>query len=497
MPWVDIPLATGQAEEVASGASYVSDAELQNLQFKPNPPGSRTPFHIASVPTLSTTGITTPGSGVIRGVQRGNAYNGSVSAGNKFVVVVQGTDIYYASPNTFTWFGPVVSKPGTRFCRMVDAGTHMVIVSDETTASENARCFDYSAAATQPSGVTAPTDATYQDGFTFYLKPSTGAIYSSDLDDPTTVDALNFTTVDALPGSVQALASKARELFVLCSESTQHYYNAGAGGFPMARSSPGLVEKGIYNDYNVSGVSAFGRNTLAEHGPYLYWLGPDCRVYRMAGLQPEALSTPWVERYIKANLSANKWGFVCTVDGLSYYMLSGCAESTTATTLVCDLQTGLWHKRKSPLTGGACLSYGVDTYGTVPKALVAANNANAGATSGTLYILDPVGTNDSGASSQTDRVMTLPQFAPAGGQRCAMSELFLDMQAPSTTGTMTVQWSDDGGTTWSSAVAGVTTTGGIRWQRLGMFRQRILRFNFQVASKIAIMGARARVEAAA
>ena len=75
-----------------------------------------------------------------------------------------------------------------------------------------------------------------------------------------------------------------------------------------------------------------------------------------------------------------------------------------------------------------------------------------------------------------------------------MPELCLDMQKPSTAGTITLQWSDDGGLSYTT---GVTNTGAnqrTRFQRLGSFYQRIIRLTFLIASRIAIMGVRARIE---
>ncbi len=473
---VDIPLATGLGEDESS---YVSDLELTNLMLKPNPPGSRKPFHISSVPTLSSSGMSTPTTGAIRGMCRDQ------DTGNLWVV--QGTSVYVGGPGSWI-FADVFA--GTDACRMIYTGTHIVIVD-----GTNAACFNTATAASDGISIAGWIDATYQDGYTVYADALSQSFYVSSLDDPTMISALDFTTADALPGNIVGIASVNREVSAFKTGSIEHYFNAGGSGFPFSRTSPGVIERGCWPPRtNSLSLLLQGVNTIQEYGGRVYWLGDDGRVYRKQGYQAEAISTPWVDRYLKDNISGVVlFGSVYTLDGSAHYAISGFTEGGIEMSLVCSLETGLWHKRYSSISSVLRITHMVDwpAGGADKQVIVAAKNTGTG--NSTLYYLDPAGTNDSGASSQVNRVMTLPQLA-YGDKRVGMYEIILDMQKPSTTGTITLSWSDNGGTSYTS---GVTNTGGnarTRWQRLGSFYQRILRVTFSIASKISIMGVRARIE---
>jgi hypothetical protein len=471
--WVDIPLATQLGEEVPGGASYVSDAELLNLMLKENPPGSRTPFHISHTPGLTTTGIATPGSGIIRGM--------CVSLAQGFVWVVQGTTIYVGGhPFAAGNWSSIGTMPGTQFCRMVDSGTHIVVVD-----GTNARAFTASPSTATPS-IEGFIDVAYQDGYTIYAKNGDDLVYVSSLDDPTTIGALDFTTVDALTGDIVGIISDHRELFVFKNSSIEHFYNAGGSGFPFQRASPGLIEKGAWS---FDGNSFYGVCTIAKHENSVFWVGSDLRVYMMRGYQPAVISTPWVERRLTAAITSASTavltGSTFTSDGSAFYCIGGIGG--VPTTFVYDIKRGLWHERGS---GGLTITHVVNTPSTAGYEYAIA--AVKGASSSTLYRLDPTVATDAGAA--ITRTMTLPQFAPASGRRTFMPELYIDMQKASTSGNVTLSWSDDGGTTFTSGTTSAANVPRTRWQRLGSFFQRILRFTFAINSKLAITGVRARIE---
>ena len=486
--WVDIPLATQLAEENAGSSSYVSDAELVNLQLKENPPGSRAPFHIASVPTLSTTGVgALPGSGRIRGicVQRADAITGE-----PLVWLIRGTGAYYTS-DLSTWSASVGTVPNANaYCRIIDAGNYVVSVD-----SINTRAI--STAGSFAASIEGMVDVAYQDGYTIYADAGSDSVYVSSLDDPTTVGALDFTTVDALPGNIVGIVSDHRELYVLKSGSIEHYFNGGGAGFPFVRGSPGLIEKGCWN----SGSPLYGVQTIAKLENSVFWVGDDMRVYMMRGYDPVPISNPWVEKYIIAytpdSAGPRLLGNAFVLGGVPYYMISGFSDGGTETALVCDIKNRLWHKRNSPIATDLRLMFTCAfpnaAYFNTDRVVVTAEDVSSGAS--TLYWLDPAGTNDSGAASQTNRVMTLPQFSPGGGaRRVFMPELYIDMQKAGAAGTLTLSWSDDGGANYTGGVSGTATNPRARFQRLGAFFQRILRFTFAINSRLEITGVRARIE---
>ena len=189
-------------------------------------------------------------------------------------------------------------------------------------------------------------------------------------------------------------------------------------------------------------------------------------------------------------------GAVFDLNGQSYYLLNGFIRNAQNESLVYDIDNGLWHRRYSPLGTERHITHVINHQLTDSNTnfhnICIAVLADSSSGNGVIYTLDPDGTNDAGASSQTTRTMTMPQLSY--GVRTFMSELYLDMEKPSATGTITLSWSDDGGATYTSGITKDGSSARTRWHRLGSFYNRILRFTFSINSKLAIMGVRARLE---
>lgn len=478
MGWVDIPLATQVGDESTSGVSFLSDMMLENLEIRKLPPGSRAPVAVIHTPGLASVG-TLPD---IDSICRGLIWSPTVMGG-RYVAVVSGggTAFYYTSTNLISWangdefgveMGPV---------RMIDTGTHLVIASyDGTTASAWTIDSSGTLAALSISGF---GDVCYQDGFSVYAKLGTQSIYSSDADDPPTVDALHFTTVDALPGNLTAIISDHREVYAFKPKSAEHYFNDGSAGFPFARSNPGIMEVG---------AASKDRLSVVKHGNRVYFVGDNgSDVYAMAGLRPQLISTPWVSAALRASFAYDRIALVSQHQGQRYYWL---LHDQANSFLVYNIDLGLWHKRSAGDLGFAqgpafralfTSSDGTETY-------IVADDTDDGAP----YVLkfSPTTYKDGVSVNNTSRVMTLPTFAPGGGAlRCSMSELIIDMK-PMTAGTVTLEICDDGGSSYGNSQSVDGTVGPIRFTRLGMFRQRNMRLTFAGNSPIEIVGIRANVE---
>jgi hypothetical protein len=465
-PWVDIPLATQEGQE---RSSYASDCELQNLIVRPLPPRSRSPFAITSDPAVSFQNSALGGS--IRGAC---VHDGALW-------FVSGTTVYHYTPGGSTTAVAVGSMPSSGLVRMASAGTHVVMVDGTNArAATTAEVFACSRGNF--------SDVTYQDGYTIYAETGSQSVYVSDLDDPTTIGALNFTTADAQPGDVRGVFSLNRELVVFKETTTEFYYNDGSAGFPFSRSNPGLIEIGLGR----TNGSSPGPRSFAQFGDRLYWIGQDKKAYFLAGYRPNRISTPWVEKLLAEETLF--YGSAYTMDGRAYYMVT--LQDRTGH-LLYDIEAGIWSAGQIPSLSGASTiessrlqGFSVDSpdaYCTVKQDVDA-----------WIAKLDPTVFQDgkqggSPAPTNVTRTLTLPAVS-YGGQRAFMSELYLDMEKATTGGTLSLQWSDDGGVTYTSAKAGTATNERVRWSRLGSFRQRILRFTFEINNRVAIMGCRARIE---
>lgn len=470
-PWVDIPLAVESGEALSP---YASDAELFNLMLVKNPQGSVAPFHVAGIPGLATPSITLGGTGAMRGV----------CVHNSKIFFVHGTELYTTGGSgATTLIGTVL---GTAMCRMVDTGTHVVIV-DGTNA--------YAATTASITTITPPagtfSDVAYQDGITFYTRASTDEIYASDLDDPTTIDALSFTTADALPGNCVGLISDHREIVVFKPKSLELYYNSGGSGFPLTRSSPGMIERGCYSV-----------GTIAKYDNKVFWLGDDLRVYMMQGHQATVISTPQIDRRIKdasvvASMSAaTTRACAYSFDGCGFYELSinctaGSFPLVVPFQLTLNIDTGLWHVRRNAADANGMHHIGVVHFGnsSLDKRYVVANNGSTGG----IYSYSSSTYIDNGVVGSTPRRLQLPVVSN-GGSRSFMHEMYVAQEKATASSTITMVWSDDGGVTSSSTRTADGTQARVRFQRLGSFFQRNVVLQWSTNSRVTITGVSARVE---
>lgn len=468
-PWVDIPLATGEGQALSP---YASDAELINLAPIPNPPGSRRPFCLQTVPALVALG------GFASGETRLLAPFGGK------LLFVRNNELYYMAGTTHVLIGAVTIASR---CRWVDADTHIVFTDG---AKTYAATLSTVTEVVPPSGTFS--DVAYMDGYTIYAQKDTNRVYASDLDDPTTVGALSFTTADSMGGVVIAVVADHRELVVFKESSTEFYYNSGSSGFPFTRSSPGLVERGCFSRFSVS-----------KHNNQVFWLGDDLRVYAMHGYEPRVISSPWVQRIFSSGRveRSTTVGSAVTIDGRPTYLLSVLVASSTSYCMFYDIEAGLWYRRKFWDFAGGLISYAVNhhqhtTTGSNPvTGVYAALNSS---TTNNVYRLDSSVFVEGVDGAAIETTVTLPAI-DAGGSLGHMHELYLDAAKTTATTDINLMWSDDGGTTYTSTGAHTSklSYARCRWHRLGSFRQRILRIVANVNGRVVIMAVRARVESGA
>lgn len=136
----------------------------------------------------------------------------------------------------------------------------------------------------------------------------------------------------------RALIARNRELFLLGEVTSDIMLNTGAFPFPFAFNRNYALEVGI-----------LAPASLALSGQTLVWVGQTREgygyVYRLAGYDPQRISTAAVETSLRsvsaANLrAASAWAY--EADGHSFYVLH---VPGLAQTWVYDVTTNLWHTR--------------------------------------------------------------------------------------------------------------------------------------------------------
>lgn len=161
-----------------------------------------------------------------------------------------------------------------------------------------------------------------------------GRVFFSGLND-TTISALDFGKAENRPGGIYG-AYPYGELLLLCGPSfIEVWQNAGnATGSPFSRAA--VIPRGIASTFAIAGFED-GFSTIA-------FVGDDNGVYVLTGgYSPTKVSTPDLDRLIEAvSDKATLDVTVGVTSGHNWISVSGPTFSW-----VYEVQTGLWHERRS------------------------------------------------------------------------------------------------------------------------------------------------------
>lgn len=309
-----------------------------------------------------------------------------------------------------------------------------------------------------------PVSATYQDGFGLVNVAGTNQWYQSNLDDLSIWDPLNFSSADAAPDNVRALADLHREVFLFKENETEVWVNAGQAGFSFQRL------EGVYIQMGIAAV-----NSVALAGEALIWLGQNQQgrgiVVMATGYEPIRISTHAIEGAIQSYPTmADAVAYAYQEAGHIFYVLSFPAGNAT---WVFDLSTHMWHQRAA-FSNGQFSRHQSNCYAFFDGKHVVGDYQN-----GNIYSLDEAAQTDNGATRKwvrSWRALQQPVFDPV-----RFNALQIDMQTgigvPDGTNPQCVlRWSDDGGHNWSNerfAAAGQTGQTALRvmFRRLGSTRR--------------------------
>jgi hypothetical protein len=402
------------------------------------------------------------GSGPIRGVHKMGAH----------LWVVSGNELYKIdSTKTKTLISGTIEKTGNVY--MEDNGFHVAIgvVGGKLYAADASGIIEL------PFG--NMNGIAYQDGYLIYAQAGTEKIYISGIDDATTISALDYTTADASPDTLRGIISDHRELAAFGEDTTEFFYNSGNANFPFERAGGGFMEHGC---------SAPGSIAKAENA--IFWLGDDLAPYMATGYQAQTIAEPWVERLIEdVSDPTSAWGYTYRQAGHVFWVLT-----FSDLTLVFDMKTSMWHKRKSD---------GTDRWRANGHAYYRRKHIVGDFETGDLYELDLDTYTD---NSDTIRREVMTSIAHSQGAGVICDEFFLDMETgvglvsgQGSDPQVMLDWSEDDGVTWSNELWRSAGPMGERkhramWNRLGRFRKRTFRVAISDPIKVAILAAYVRIQ---
>lgn len=456
MPKVPVQFGA-QFAEARSG--NVTPELLQNLYLEQNPQGSKGQVALYGTPGLKA--WSNVGDGPIRGMVE---HKGALW-------VVSGSELYEVDRSkTATLISGTIPENGAVI--MASNGTHVVIATTTKLVY---------ASSTQPvSGLPIGNvnGIAYQDGYFVYSQRGQERFYISGIDDATTINALDFSTADALPDDLKGCVSDQRQLWLFGQDTVEIWDNTGNASFPFQRSAGGFVERGCE-----SGLS------IAKADGSVFWLGDDLRVYAAAGYQPQAISTPQIDKWLQAREATNTArAFVYRQEGHTFYCLNFQDGS------VCfDISTGLWHTRKTQTLNRWRADthadiFGLDLVGSISD--------------GDIFELDLDTYQDDG--NEIERIAVAPPLHN-GDDPVFVGSLSIDMEtglgnADEDDPVVMLDWTDDGGVTYSNEFHRKAGKIGerfyrVRFNRLGRaIRQRSHRIKISDPVKVAITGAYAELE---
>jgi hypothetical protein len=290
----------------------------------------------------------------------------------------------------------------------------------------------------------------YQDNAEWFI---------SKLWDPAAFDALDFVYADAVPNVINRIITRAGQVWVMGQYGHEVWYDSGNADFPFSRLPGGVIMGGTQT-----------AQTIAQIDHSVWWLGVDGIVYRTDGYQAKRVSTHAIEDIIRAELPTAfpVQAFGYQFRGHSLY----CMRFGNDRTLTYNCATGAWHEQSSAADGNGAWRVNSAAMYSFSQYMV------GDAYTGNLYTLDHC-IADYDMSSP--RIATLPPLW-AGTERafCARLEVEMDVGTPATEGPIYLEWSDDGGTTWTTRRTMSAGAVGQRRKRvvatrLGSFRQRVFR----------------------
>jgi hypothetical protein len=321
-----------------------------------------------------------------------------------------------------------------------------------------------------------PTSLAFLDGYGVIPKDD-GRYMLTGSDDFTTIDTLDEGTAESDPDPIVIAHELGREVYFFGTKTTEPHLNDGDDDFPLRRSQ--VVDVGCAAKDSVCPVDT-------PRGKGLMFVAHDHTVRLMGGYTAAVVSTGEIEDLIRKlaeagnirDLKATSWAW----GGRSFYSLS-CEDWTRCF----DAKTGNWHERAS---------YGSERW-RIGKVTTFAGKLIAGdATTGQLYQMKDEIYDEAGEPLVMEIITPPVHVFPYGG---IVNGLYIDAVSGvglNTTATqnldpkMLVDWSKDGGETWSAPreVAlhrlGQTARRVPPIYRLGAFGQKGVTFRFRISAAV-------------
>lgn len=314
------------------------------------------------------------------------------------------------------------------------------------------------------------------DNYILFRTGNSGQFFSSALADAASYDALYFATAEGTGDKLVGIITDHRQIVLAGEYSIELWYDAGGNDFPFQRDVNGFIELGC----------AAGA-TLAKADNSIYWLASDLTVRRLEGLTPMRVSQHGVEQAISTYSLNDAYAFGYTQNGHIFYVL---VFPGSGATWVYDATTREWHERSS---------YGLSRWRPCSAAFCYGQNYVQDYQTGKIGYLKADTYTDWDDTQRMEA--TFPSAYNNGGRIFHRTfEVMAETGVGVVTGLgsdpqITLEMSDDGGRTWRTAATKSMGQIGkyrtrVKWDRLGMSRDRIYRISVSDPVKVILSDAR-------
>ena len=326
---------------------------------------------------------------------------------------------------------------------------------------------------------------TFLDSYGIVTVPNSRQFKISRLNDFLKWDGLDFGVKEGYADHLVSVLADHEELWLFGDETTEVWANTGAALFPFERIPGAFIHMGC--------VAAYSPQRLAGG---VAWLGADSRgqviAYRAQGFLPQRISTHAMETaWSLYSTCADAWSFTYTERGHEFWVIN---FPTGDATWAFDATAGQWHERAHLVAGTLHRQL------QCCHAFVFGKHLCGDRADGSIWQQSADFFDENGAGMQ--RIRTAPHISTE-----QMWQFFSQFQLDAEVGTSlaapscTLDWSDDGGHTWSTPVTTTpslaTYDGRLIWRRLGKSRDRVFRVTITGTSKIAIIRAILKLNAGA
>lgn len=346
------------------------------------------------------------------------------------------------------------------FCEFLyDTGTVKVVATDGTTLMtiDSAGTKVVSADVDMPVHLPYPV---FLDGYLFIIKVNTADLYNSNLNDPLAYTAGDFITAEMIPDQAIWLSRLNNYLVVAGSQSIEYFWDAAiASGSPLQRNDTPLKIAGLTGAPATIGNKIYIiANTSTS---------PD--VFELSDFKMTPIGNEAVRRHLKSlSISSitNIRGSCISCNGHDLYIMN-----TGSKCYALDLETKLWtrfgfqtndnfaftHMISAETSEGYTTFFSISGTSTIYK------------TSTSLY-------QDNGTTFPVVIITGLEEFDTL--RQKTMSRLIVWADAPTTSSTGTLQWTDDDYQTFNTGLTIDLFHERPSANRLGRFRQRAFKWTY-------------------